>query len=99
MCPGTTDTESRGIINGEHLVSKDGAYNEDTMRARGEAKFLHGLLRRIPVTSNLGQQLPLNEQKKRCSLFLYKDAPKNAKTAYPGVWWGPKTRAIISTTK
>ncbi|XP_048235980.1 protein DETOXIFICATION 53 isoform X2 [Ricinus communis] len=31
------------------------------MRARGEAKFLHGLLRRIPVTSNLGQQLPLNE--------------------------------------
>ncbi|KDP22774.1 hypothetical protein JCGZ_00361 [Jatropha curcas] len=58
MCPGTTDTESRGIINGESLISKDIAYNEDnTMRAssRAEARlFLTGLFRRIPLNVNLG---------------------------------------------
>ncbi|XP_050213345.1 protein DETOXIFICATION 53 [Mercurialis annua] len=66
MCPGAADTESRGIINGENLVSKDADYDydddddEETMRSRGEAKFLQRLLPRLPLTSNLGQ-LPLND--------------------------------------
>lgn len=60
MRPGS-DIESRGIINGDHVVSKDGGdYNEETMRARTDGRFIHGVLRRIPVNGIL-RRLPLNE--------------------------------------
>lgn len=55
MCPDTSDIE-----NGEIIVLKDGAYNEDTMRDREETQSLQGLLRRLPLTGNVGRP-PLSE--------------------------------------
>ncbi|KAJ6865538.1 hypothetical protein NC651_035947 [Populus alba x Populus x berolinensis] len=60
MCPGSggSDTESRGVIICDDLISKNGGggggdyKNEDTMRVRGEVKFVHGLLRRLGVNGN-----------------------------------------------
>jgi hypothetical protein len=67
MCPGSggsTDTESRGVIICDDLISKNGGggdyKNEDTMRVRGEVKFVHGLLRRFSVNGNV-ESLPLQE--------------------------------------
>lgn len=54
-------TESRGIINGDPLVSKEGGCNEDAMRERSERTFLSGFLRRqLPLTGLL-RTLPLRE--------------------------------------
>ncbi|GLT55321.1 hypothetical protein SLA2020_284550 [Shorea laevis] len=54
-------TESRGIINGEPSISKEGGCNEDAMRERSDGRFVTGFLRRqIPLGGRLGT-LPLRE--------------------------------------
>ncbi|GAV77179.1 MatE domain-containing protein [Cephalotus follicularis] len=56
-----SDIESRGIINGDAMVTKDGGeYNEETMRARSEGTFIHGCLRPVTVNGIL-RKLPFNE--------------------------------------
>ncbi|KAB5561795.1 hypothetical protein DKX38_006752 [Salix brachista] len=61
MSPGSggIETESRGIINCDDLISKNGAdyKNEDTVRVRGEVKLVHGLLRRFCVSGNVGEEV------------------------------------------
>lgn len=69
MCPGSggSDPESRGVIICDDLISKNGGggggdyKNEDTMRVRGEFKFVHGLLRRFGVNGNAERLPPLQE--------------------------------------
>ena len=63
MCPGSggSETEPRGIINSDDLISKNGDYkNEDAVRVRGEVMLLHGFLRRFSVNGNVGR-LPMQE--------------------------------------
>lgn len=72
MCTGS-DAEPQGIISDGNLISKDEDYNDEgTTRTREEeVKFIHGLLRRLPINGNLGR-LPLNEASRcmHCSLPL-----------------------------
>lgn len=54
-------TESRGVINGDTLISKEGGCNEDAMRERSEGRFVSGFLRRQLPLCGLLRTLPLRE--------------------------------------
>ncbi|XP_059428724.1 protein DETOXIFICATION 53 [Corylus avellana] len=54
-------TESRGVINDDTLISKEGGCNEDAMRERSEGRFASGFLRRQLPLCGLLRTLPLSE--------------------------------------
>lgn len=60
MCPGS-GTSSPEIVSGDQIVvTREGDYNEERMRARRtESKFFQDICRKLPVNGLRG--LPLNE--------------------------------------